>query len=896
MKNETVQTYYTKSFTSIFSNPQEYNSLRAEKGKSIDHSGDESDENEQPKRNKGMEKNPKPKTSMKKDRGRGDCGNGKGKTTSKANKVKLSSKKNKNNDNSEENTDVVMKPKYTPPKSRYRSDSDTDNGECSNEVGNIPSVIAGPSTLKCNENERNEVRNKQKTILQEKRILNTKVTVGKAIRTGRNVSKSSKNIDDEGEISKVNINKHDEKKRHIVQTGDGSRKTTSGVVHNAKRKKQTKNENDESGQCDLSSKTAASEEVHHEDEGKEPKTGDPGDVRNSGKKSNDEKENTKTLVVKGQKRKGTFSKSKLVQSTEAGAIESESEKSIDMTTQGRKNGSVVDSNRVDNMSGDFENPLRNIFFTGDDSFTVVNQNTTIEVADGADFLDSSNLTRMLDKEDKETDSLHSVRNIQEVHGDQNENETVDFDKILAELWKLKGKDYHIDQIIRMVMTKKSIEKYKNTNPMFQQLSKLKTSPGEVLDAWKKLEKDGINLVTEETVAFEVAKNIMSLSDEKQKCTASVLETLNAFGTGFSTTTIMDTVLENEPSVLTDVGQPLQIVPEVHRLDDGTLNYHYALPQNSLQDYVLMVPGSKDNISIPASHIAVADAAEDKPDERDGINIPCSKDPVSEHGNNVRVPELDTSQLDTLKKNETHDTTTTDNHISSPDIHVSSQNQNRLEGERNEYSESLNKNGNERKHTDDETQTVTALISTPDINISSQNESTLEGESNEHSESLNKKDNEGKHMDDDTQTGTALINDDTPMDNHISTPDIHVSSQKQNIIEGESNEHSASSDEKVTKGKSPVKKTEEQDKGVLDPVCNRSGSSDGDCLSNQQVVTKDENVTKAQEKHKPHVTETELNESDDDEMMIVKEEHDDETEITIKPRSFYNNDQPEGKTN
>ena len=63
-------------------------------------------------------------------------------------------------------------------------------------------------------------------------------------------------------------------------------------------------------------------------------------------------------------------------------------------------------------------------------------------------------------------------------------------------------------------------------------------------------------------------------------------------------------LKRQSTIVTTGGTAIEIAPDVRRLPDGTLNYHYALPTSSIANYVLMVPGVKEPVTIPAAHISV----------------------------------------------------------------------------------------------------------------------------------------------------------------------------------------------------------------------------------------------------------------------------------------------------
>ena len=47
-----------------------------------------------------------------------------------------------------------------------------------------------------------------------------------------------------------------------------------------------------------------------------------------------------------------------------------------------------------------------------------------------------------------------------------------------------------------------------------------------------------------------------------------------------------------------------IVPTVNQLPDGTINFHYDLPDSGIQNYVLVVPvAGQSDITIPCKHIS-----------------------------------------------------------------------------------------------------------------------------------------------------------------------------------------------------------------------------------------------------------------------------------------------------
>ena len=76
----------------------------------------------------------------------------------------------------------------------------------------------------------------------------------------------------------------------------------------------------------------------------------------------------------------------------------------------------------------------------------------------------------------------------DVTEDEANDAIVDYSTVLLELWKQKGKDQHIDQLIRMIIVKKAMEEKKNSDPVFKELSEIGLTPIDVLEALGRLEK------------------------------------------------------------------------------------------------------------------------------------------------------------------------------------------------------------------------------------------------------------------------------------------------------------------------------------------------------------------------------------------------------------------------
>ena len=62
-----------------------------------------------------------------------------------------------------------------------------------------------------------------------------------------------------------------------------------------------------------------------------------------------------------------------------------------------------------------------------------------------------------------------------IHNDTSvvkESNMVNYDGILLELWKKKGKDEQIDELIHLVLTKQYTEKYKEVDPIWKDIENL----------------------------------------------------------------------------------------------------------------------------------------------------------------------------------------------------------------------------------------------------------------------------------------------------------------------------------------------------------------------------------------------------------------------------------------
>ena len=77
-----------------------------------------------------------------------------------------------------------------------------------------------------------------------------------------------------------------------------------------------------------------------------------------------------------------------------------------------------------------------------------------------------------------------------IHSDTSvvkESNMVNYNGILLELWKKKGQDEKIDELIRLVLTKQYTEKYKEVDPIWKDIENLQPSAGQILEAWKNIE-------------------------------------------------------------------------------------------------------------------------------------------------------------------------------------------------------------------------------------------------------------------------------------------------------------------------------------------------------------------------------------------------------------------------
>ena len=106
-----------------------------------------------------------------------------------------------------------------------------------------------------------------------------------------------------------------------------------------------------------------------------------------------------------------------------------------------------------------------------------------------------------------------------IHNDTSivkESNMVNYDGILLELWKKKGQDEQIDELIHFVLTEQYTEKYKEVGPIWKDIENLQLSAGQILEAWKNMEKEGIERVNKENIAIALARQITALQHKPLK--------------------------------------------------------------------------------------------------------------------------------------------------------------------------------------------------------------------------------------------------------------------------------------------------------------------------------------------------------------------------------------------
>ena len=185
---------------------------------------------------------------------------------------------------------------------------------------------------------------------------------------------------------------------------------------------------------------------------------------------------------------------------------------------------------------------------------------------------------------------------------------VNYDGILLELWKKKGEDEQIDELICLVLTKQYTEKYKEVDPIWKDIENLQLSVGQILEAWKNMEKEGIDRVNEKNIAMGVARQITALQHKPLEMNVRGFEVQ----TEYKETQMMETddtieavkknsnLGKNEKNK----GHQKEIEPLITTLEEGTiLNYNYVLPTNGVEEYYLTVPGTAGRVIISCLDIS-----------------------------------------------------------------------------------------------------------------------------------------------------------------------------------------------------------------------------------------------------------------------------------------------------
>ena len=88
---------------------------------------------------------------------------------------------------------------------------------------------------------------------------------------------------------------------------------------------------------------------------------------------------------------------------------------------------------------------------------------------------------------------------------------------------MEKEDEQIDELIRLILTKQYTEKYKEVDSIWKNIENLQPSAGQILEAWKNMEKEGIERVNEENIAIAVARQIAALQHKPVQMNQSGFE-------------------------------------------------------------------------------------------------------------------------------------------------------------------------------------------------------------------------------------------------------------------------------------------------------------------------------------------------------------------------------------